>query len=164
MLKNFDLQKIHPMRQRFSKSKSSKIWNVSRCFSMNVKCNLNLRRILTSHYENSIQEPRLPVEIYLSKLLLRIMNQKIKSHKHHLHQPPSTIILTAEEEHYGHFAQDCFRRHISIANCRAGHHQEPDGVQVVKAPWYLNIYWRLSEDWRYLKNPTWFCPVFFRIL
>lgn len=76
--------------------------------------------------------PRL---LYLSKLLLRIMNQKIKSHKHHPHHyHHHNYQLTAEKEHYSNFAKDCFRRNIPIANCGAGHHQEPDGVQVVKAP------------------------------
>ena len=43
-------------------------------------------------------------------------------------------LLTAEEEHDGDLAEHSLRRHVPIADRGAGHHQEPDGVQVVKAP------------------------------
>lgn len=43
-------------------------------------------------------------------------------------------LLTAEEEHDSDLAKHCLRRHVPIADRGAGHHQEPDGVQVVKAP------------------------------
>ena len=43
--------------------------------------------------------------------------------------------LTAEEEHDCDLAEDSFRRHVPIAHSGAGHHQEPDGVQVIEAPW-----------------------------
>ena len=41
--------------------------------------------------------------------------------------------LTAEEEHDCDLAEDSLRRHVPIAHSGAGHHQEPDGVQVVEA-------------------------------
>ena len=43
-------------------------------------------------------------------------------------------LLTAEEEHDGDLAEHSLRRHVPIAHGGAGHHQEPDGVQVVEAP------------------------------
>ena len=43
-------------------------------------------------------------------------------------------LLTAEEEHDRDLAEDSLRRHVPIAHSGTGHHQEPDGVQVVEAP------------------------------
>ena len=54
--------------------------------------------------------------------------------------------LTAEEEHDCDLAEDSFWRHVPIAHSGAGHHQEPDGVQVVKAPW-LKYSYRESFHW-----------------
>ena len=42
-------------------------------------------------------------------------------------------LLTAEEEHDSDLAKHCLRRHVPVAHRGAGHHQEPDGVQVVEA-------------------------------
>ena len=43
-------------------------------------------------------------------------------------------LLTAEKEHDGDLAEHRLRRHVTVAHGGAGHHQEPDGVQVVEAP------------------------------
>ena len=43
-------------------------------------------------------------------------------------------LLTAEKEHDGDLAEHRLRRHVPVAHGGAGHHQEPDGVQVVEAP------------------------------
>ena len=42
-------------------------------------------------------------------------------------------LLTAEEEHDSDLAKHGLRRHVPVADRGAGHHQEPDGVQVVEA-------------------------------
>ena len=42
-------------------------------------------------------------------------------------------ILTAEEEHDGDLAEDGLGTDVSVPDGGAGHHQEPDGVQVVEA-------------------------------
>ena len=42
-------------------------------------------------------------------------------------------LLTAEEEHDGDLAEDGLGTDVSVPDGGAGHHQEPDGVQVVEA-------------------------------
>ena len=45
----------------------------------------------------------------------------------------TTLLLTAEEEHDGDLAEDGLGTDVPVADGGAGHHQEPDGVQVVEA-------------------------------
>ena len=47
--------------------------------------------------------------------------------------------LTAQEEHDGYLAQDSIWGHVTVPHGGARHHQEPNGVKIVEAPWLCSV-------------------------